>query len=114
MKTTGLFPTPALGSLLLTLACSSGMSGHPEAGTGGSAGSAQSGSGGQIAQLDANQDSASTSTSSDGSSSTTELPGSFVAVGYGARTIRSTDYGVSWTDDAQLEANGGDDKVALR
>jgi hypothetical protein len=52
--------------------------------------------------------------SPDGSSSTNEGPGIFVAVGSGGRRIRSTDYGASWSGDVQLEANGGDDNDNLR
>jgi hypothetical protein len=43
-----------------------------------------------------------------------EPHGIFVAVGYGGRTLRSTDDGVSWVDDASLVANGGDDDKLLR
>jgi len=50
----------------------------------------------------------------DGPPSTNDGPGVFVAVGLGGRRIRSTNDGVSWTDDVQLEANGGDDKDLLR
>jgi hypothetical protein len=40
-------------------------------------------------------------------------PGVFVAVGYGARRLRSTD-GMTWTNDVSSEANGGDDPYLLR
>jgi hypothetical protein len=39
--------------------------------------------------------------------------GVFVAVGYGARRIRSTD-GMTWTNDVSSETNGGDDTYLLR
>ena len=42
------------------------------------------------------------------------MPGVFVAVGYGGRRVRSTDDGVTWTDDASLATNGGDDNSLLR
>jgi hypothetical protein len=41
-------------------------------------------------------------------------PGTFVAVGYGGRRIRSTDDGVTWTDDVSLNPAGGDDNDLLR
>jgi hypothetical protein len=41
-------------------------------------------------------------------------PGIFVAVGYGARTVRSTDDGATWIDDKSLVPQGGDDKYLLR
>ena len=36
-------------------------------------------------------------------------PGVFVAVGYGGRRVRSIDRGLTWTDDQQLSASGGND-----
>jgi hypothetical protein len=37
-----------------------------------------------------------------------------VAVGYSGRRIRSTDLGLTWTDDQTLENNGGDDPDLFR
>jgi hypothetical protein len=42
------------------------------------------------------------------------LTGVFVAVGYGGRRLRSLDDGMTWVDDQQLEASGGDDQENLR
>jgi hypothetical protein len=42
------------------------------------------------------------------------LVGVFVAVGYGGRRLRSLDDGMTWVDNQDLEANGGDDKENLR
>jgi hypothetical protein len=41
-------------------------------------------------------------------------PGVFLAVGYGGRRVRSLDDGMTWVDDQQLEASGGDDMMNLR
>ena len=38
----------------------------------------------------------------------------FVMVGYGGRRIRSTDLGLTWTDDQRLIPMGGDDQYLLR
>jgi hypothetical protein len=43
-----------------------------------------------------------------------EARGVFVAVGYGGRRVRSTDDGVTWTDDVSLVPRGGDDDNLLR
>ena len=43
-----------------------------------------------------------------------EPPGIFVVVGYGGRTARSVDDGLTWTDDKALVPNGGDDNYLLR
>jgi hypothetical protein len=43
-----------------------------------------------------------------------EPSGTFVAVGYGGRRIRSTDDGQTWTDDVSLNDAGGDDNDLLR
>lgn len=43
-----------------------------------------------------------------------EGPGVFVAVGYGGRRVRSTDDGLTWTDDVSLVPQGGDDDNLLR
>lgn len=43
-----------------------------------------------------------------------EAAGVFVAVGYGGRRVRSTDDGVTWTDDVSLVPQGGDDDNLLR
>jgi len=40
--------------------------------------------------------------------------GVFVAVGYGGRTLRSLDDGLSWVDDQWLVPQGGDDVYLLR
>jgi hypothetical protein len=104
---------PALLLPLLGLACSSGNAARPEAGAGGSGGA-------QSAKVDASRESVPVppvpidGPSTDGSSDPNESPGIFVAVGYGGRRIRSTDDGVSWTDNVQIEANGGDDNDLLR
>jgi hypothetical protein len=43
-----------------------------------------------------------------------EPKGTFVAVGYGGRRVRSTDDGVTWTDDVSIDPSGGDDLSLLR
>ena len=43
-----------------------------------------------------------------------EAAGTFVAIGYGGRRMRSTDDGRTWTDDQSLESNGSDDNDLLR
>ncbi len=48
------------------------------------------------------------------SASDAAVPGVFLAVGYGGRRVRSLDDGVTWMDDQQLEASGGDDQENLR
>lgn len=40
--------------------------------------------------------------------------GTFVAVGYGGRTVRSIDDGLTWVNDQELMGNGGDDEFLLR
>lgn len=40
--------------------------------------------------------------------------GAFVAVGYGARRVRSIDDGKTWVDDVAATAQGGDDDLLLR
>src|SRR5450432_2579513 len=46
--------------------------------------------------------------------SSNDPPGVFVAVGYGGRTVRSIDDGVTWINDTSLVAKGGDDNNLLR
>ena len=111
----------SLFALYVGLACSSSGGGHTDAGGGagnsGSAGATGStGAAGRGQTSDASADvglPATHDASSDGPD-VNEGPGVFVAVGTGGRRIRSIDYGVTWVDDVQLEANGGDDMDALR
>lgn len=123
MTRTDRLTTAALLSLFVGLACSSSggqtgaggnSGGSGKAGSSGAAGS--NGGGGHGATADAAADVGGPTTqdaSSDGPGAN-EGPGVFVAVGTGGRRIRSTDYGVTWTDDVALETNGGDDMDALR
>jgi hypothetical protein len=61
---------------------------------------------------DARSDSAEVDAGADGAIASTS--GTFVAVGYGGRRIRSTDDALTWTDDVSLEVNGRDDQDLLR
>jgi hypothetical protein len=82
----------------------------PEGGVSGDGGSSEGGA------LDAAPD-ADAGSPSDGATDAdaqADPAGTFVAVGYGGRRMRSTDDGQSWTDDQSLEANGGDDQELLR
>jgi hypothetical protein len=116
----------SLLSLYAGLACSS-SGGHADAGGGaGSSGSAGAGATagttgstgaagrGQTSDASADVGGPATQDASSDGPDVNEGPGVFVAVGTGGRRIRSIDYGVTWTDDVQLEANGGDDMDALR
>jgi hypothetical protein len=101
----------AFAPIVLGAACLSGKTGPGQGASGGSGDApGLGGAGGQAApsSFDAAQQ-----MGGDGGAAQ-ELPGTFVAVGYGGRTIRSTDDGVTWTNDAQLESGGGDDQLALR
>jgi hypothetical protein len=114
--------TTALLSLFAGLACSSsgghadagGNSGSAGAGTAGASGAAGAAGRGSTSDASADVGGPTTRDASGDGPAANEGPGVFVAVGTGGRRIRSIDYGVSWVDDVQLEANGGDDMDALR
>jgi len=75
--------------------------------TAGNAG-ASAGAGGEPAGT------AGTDGNGDAASPPVEPRGTFVAVGYGGRTLRSVDDGVTWVDDVSLVPTGGDDDKLLR
>ncbi len=96
-------------------ACSSNST-DPSSGSGGatssSSGATTAGTGGAA---DASSTSAGSTTGSGGAGGAEVEPsGTFVAVGYGGRRIRSTDDGLTWTDDVSLDPAGGDDLTLLR
>ena len=110
--------TLPLGTLLfatipLLAACSSSGT-DPGSGSGGatssSSGATTAGAGGT-----SDASSATTGSSSSGAGGAEVDPsGTFVAVGYGGRRVRSTDDGLTWTDDVSLDPAGGDDLTLLR
>jgi hypothetical protein len=92
---------------LLGLACSSGSGARADGGVGGMVGTGGAG-GGRPPQVDATSGPDLPHSAPDASTdapATNESPG---------RRTRSVDDGASWTDDVQLEANGGDDNDLLR
>ncbi len=58
--------------------------------------------------------STSAATGSGGGGGAADPPGTFVAVGSGGRRMRSTDDGITWTNDVSIVDSGGDDFVGLR
>ena len=108
--------TVFLASFPLLAACSSN-SADPGSGSGGatssSAVTSTAGAGGS--SRDASSTGAgSTGGSGGGGGAAAEPSGTFVAVGYGGRRIRSTDDGLTWTDDVSISPDGGDDLDLLR
>jgi hypothetical protein len=109
--------TLVLATLPLLAACSSSGTG-PSAGSGGatssSSGATTTGAGGAS---DASSTGVGSSTGGGGGAGggvAVDPTGTFVAVGYGGRRLRSTDDGLTWTDDVSIDANGGDDLTLLR
>jgi hypothetical protein len=116
--------TLSLGALLLATlpllaACSSGGNGP----TSGSGGATSSSTGDTTTGVGGASDTSSTGAGSSaggggsgggGGGVAIDPTGTFVAVGYGGRRIRSTDDGVTWTDDVSIDPNGGDDLALLR
>jgi hypothetical protein len=106
-----------IGFGLSGVACddaSDGTAGTSRGGAGGDTSVSASGaSGGANPTSTVTTTTASTTTSTTGSGGSSS-EGVFVAVGYGGRTIRSVDDGVTWTDDQSLISNGGDDNYLLR
>ncbi len=98
-------------------ACSSGGAG-PGTGSGGATSSSSSASAGGAGGASDTSTTGATSTSSSGSGGAggveVEPAGTFVAVGDGGRRMRSTDDGITWTDDVSIAVTGGDDFSGLR
>jgi hypothetical protein len=89
-------------------------SGGSGAGSSGASGTAGSAGGSDASSITSPVDAALSGSDAKPDAPAADPPGIFVVVGYGGRTVRSTDDGVTWTDDKSLLAQGGDDKYLLR